>query len=210
MKNFLLGSKGLTCGGRFAFTPQRCSLVFESVPSIGRGTGKADMFDEKNNSVNLTAEPGSELPAPAHFDEVAIANAQPVRPLSRNRVSQRISDVIQGGTRSAHASRKMFAGRGAALVLVVICGLAAGAVAGTLLVTERRQPADTRAATERSVVNATQDATEQIAQNADASSILAEVAPVPTVKKSKLRVRALRNGSPVQRSRKAYRVAVIR
>jgi hypothetical protein len=168
------------------------------------------MFDEKNSSVVLTGESGSGLPPPAHFDEVAIANAQPVRPLSRNRITQRIQDAIQGAIRSAHASRQMFAGRGAALALVVICGLAAGAVAGTLLVTERRQAAETPAATEQSVVIATQDATEEITQNADASSSLAEVAPVPTVKKSKLRVRVLRNRSPVLRVRKAYRVAVIR
>ncbi len=168
------------------------------------------MIDEKNNFVDATIGSGFEYPPPAQFDEVAAANAQPVRPLSRSRVTQRIQYAIQGAIRSAHAARPRFAGKGAALALVVICGLAAGAVAGTLLVTDRRQAADVPAVMERSVVDATQDATEEITQDANAHSTLAEVAPVPTVKKSKLRVRTLRNRSPVQRGRKAYRVAVIR
>jgi hypothetical protein len=63
---------------------------------------------------------------------------------------------------------------------------------------------------EQSVEKVTQAATEEITQNAEASPTLEEVAPVPTVKKSKLRVRTWRNRSPVQPGRKAYRVAVIR
>jgi len=184
--------------------------VSESVPNMGRGAGKADMIDEKNNSVDATAEPEFELPPPAHFDDVAIAHAQPVRPLSRNRFTQRIQNAIQGAIRSAHTSRQTFAGRGVALALVVICGLAAGAVAATLLVTERRPAADTPVATEQSVVNATQDATEAITQNAEASPIVEDVATVPMVKKSKLRVRTLRNRSSAQQGKKAYRFAVIR
>jgi hypothetical protein len=170
------------------------------------------MIDEKNDSVNLTAEAEFELPPPAHFDEVAIANAHPVRPLSGNRITQRIQDAIQGASRSAYSPRQMFAGKGAALALVLISGLAAGAVGGTLLVSDRRQAADAPAAAGESAteVDAAQDATEESTQNAGASSNLAEAAPPPTVKNSKLRVRTSRNRSPVQRSRKAYRVAVIR
>lgn len=165
------------------------------------------MIDENNNFVNSPADSDFEQPPPAHFDEVAAANAQPVQPLSRNRAAQR----IQMALRSARSARPMFAGIGAALALVVICGLAAGAVAGIMLMTER-QHADTPAAAEESAVevDAAQDATKEMTQNADARPVLAEVALPATVKKSKLRVRTLHGRSRGQHGRKAYRVAVIR
>jgi hypothetical protein len=59
------------------------------------------MIDEEKNSPDSTTEALFEFPAPAHFDETACANAQPVQRLPANRTPRWLQRGIQGAIQRA-------------------------------------------------------------------------------------------------------------
>jgi len=88
------------------------------------------MIDDRNDSTHLIDEPEGNL-LPPRFDEKAAANAQPVKPIRMSRIS-----VLAASLRQAVTSRSR------ALALVVIAGLATGALAGMALVKEPQVSAE--------------------------------------------------------------------
>lgn len=158
-------------------------------------------MDVRKNSVNST-EVGFESP-PGLFDEIASANAQPVRPIPISRVSV----WIQRAHDTAHDTRQMLTTRTKALALVLVGGLAIGTLGGTMLVKQRFSPdaapvLHEPAAETTTAQAAPGDPSPNVEPSAEEASAMAL--------QSAARIRRHRHRLPVQRSQEAYRVDVIR
>jgi hypothetical protein len=105
-----------------------CSKVFHEP------TEKVRMIDDRNDSTHIIDEPEANLPPP-RFDEMAAANAQPVKPIRTNRIS-----ALAGSFRQAVTSGSR------ALALVVIAGLATGTLVGMAWVKEPQATAESPSA----------------------------------------------------------------
>lgn len=154
------------------------------------------MIDNRNNTVHLQKHEEYQLAAP-RFDERACANAQPVLPIPSGRISalvqrlRRVRPVINAKTR--------------AFAIVVIAGLAVGALGGTIFVNQQATSLD-----EASVFDqpATQAPTSEDPQAVIESNITPAGALSGTENKVRpqRRYRRMRMPSP----RRAYQVDVIR
>ena len=159
-------------------------------------------MDDIKNSVD-SAEAGLESPPPGLFDEIASANAQPVRPIPATRGSVWIQ--------RAHEARQMLTTRTKAVALVLVGGFAIGTLGGTMLVKDRRSSAAAVPAGQESTAEPTaaQDATNSGA-NDETGAVQASAMAVQSVGQTSSRTRRHRHRPPVQRSQEAYRVDVIR
>jgi len=87
------------------------------------------MVDGNRNMTNMTVpENQSELPTP-RFDEHTSLQAQPVKPIPKSRITVFFERAGQ-----------LFAGISRSLALIVVLGIATGALLGMSLVGERRSP----------------------------------------------------------------------
>lgn len=151
------------------------------------------MIDERNDSTHLIDDPEFNLPAP-HFDERSTANAQPVQPIPTRRVStwpMKVSSLRRGIT-------------GKALGLVVIAGLATGALGGMAWVKEHQ------------VNDLSLPANESVSDVGPADSTnqepRAEVFGITDLQSASRSTQIRKRRSRVRSSRapRAYRVAVLR
>src|SRR6266851_10506176 len=96
------------------------------------------MIHDRNDSTHVVDEPKLDLPPP-RFDEMAVANAQPVQPIRTSRVSAFHDRVAY--------LRRAVTSRSRALALVVIAGLATGTLVGMAWVKEPQAAAVSPSAT---------------------------------------------------------------
>jgi hypothetical protein len=163
-------------------------------------SGAVLMIDETDNLLPVSEEAEIEYPPPAHFDESAAANAQPVQPIPTG-----IALWVERARSLQHAvSHKT-----KIVVSAVIGGLAIGALGGAMLVRPNASRADSGPATnaERSEVRGA-TATQTPTVETPAANVAATELPKNTRRISRLRNRPARptTGHP----QRAYRVAVIR
>ena len=92
------------------------------------------MIDDTNNAMQFSEEAEIEYPPPAHFDESATANAQPVQPIPAAGIALWLE-------RARHV-RRAISGRTRIVVLAIIAGLAIGALGGAMLLRPSASRAD--------------------------------------------------------------------
>jgi len=154
------------------------------------------MINDRDHATNLIDEPEFNLSTP-RFDERATANAQPVQPIPRDRVSAFhpfVTSIRLGITR-----------RSRALVLVVMAGLVTGALLGMAWVNEPSltvsSPPSQQAVSEVAPINSPNEEPRADVlgvtnfQNANPATV--------AIPRARLRVRS-------NRGNRAYRVAVLR
>jgi hypothetical protein len=158
------------------------------------------MIDDRQN----LSETEFNSPPPAHFDESASANAQPVEPIPASRAA--------GWIQRARKAQPLVSLKTRALTLVIVGGLAIGTLGGTMLVNERsslpnEQPVVQEPTTE---TTATQDAVKESVSSEEAAALDAAAIALQRADQTSARSRRRRNPAPVKRAPRAYRVAVIR
>ena len=160
------------------------------------------MIDDKNDSLNVNEEAELENPPPAHFDESASANAQPVQPIPTQGVA-----FWMHRTRGA---RQVLNTRTKRLALVLVAGLTMGALGGTMLVKERNEtdaaPVVQAASEPDPAPDATTDAGTNDAIGAAQASATVSLGALQAPSRNRRHHTRLR----IQRGPQAYRVAVIR
>jgi hypothetical protein len=156
------------------------------------------MTDDSNKFVQQTVTEEFEYPPPARFDDSASANAQPVEPLPTSRIvvwKQRVS-----------SARRMISGKTIVLTLVIIGGLAIGAVGGTMLVRQRASLTDSAPVIDAPTTETTTDS-QRPAHEPRAEVSTAEL---PNALQTNSRFRNRRTPRTTRRTQqRAYRVAVI-
>lgn len=165
------------------------------------------MIDDSRDAENATATE-FESPPPPHFDESASANAQPVQPIP--------ASVVTVWFQHARSARQMLPVRTKALALVLVGGLAIGALGGTLLVKERKlttgpAPVVEESAAEASATtDASPDATEDAVPNEETGAAQPGAIELQGAAQTRSRNRSRRARPQTQRQPQAYRVGVIK
>lgn len=160
------------------------------------------MIRGTNKAVDST-ETEPDFPPPAHFDDVASAEAQPVRPIPRKGFSVWLD-------RANHARMKLNV-RPKALALVLVGGLAIGTLGGTMLVKEDSSSHEVAPAEQPvGVADPSQDPLEDTVSSDATVALDATANALQRADQTSSRIRHRRSRSSGQRSTRAYRVAVIR
>ncbi|MDQ1707393.1 MAG: hypothetical protein QOJ88_604 [Pyrinomonadaceae bacterium] len=158
------------------------------------------MSDEKKNNYPDATSPALEL-APPRFDEVASAKAQPVKPLPA-----RGFGVSFPRTHSVLAPLKI---RNKAMALLLVAGMAMGALGGTLLVRQRQSGSEAPALSETAARTGTLEAGVDGSRGGESLDALANALQNSAKRTSEMRSRQGRRHR-VQSQPQAYRVGVIK
>jgi hypothetical protein len=158
------------------------------------------MSAHSNNSVRFTEAEQFEYPPPARFDESASANAQPVQPLSTSRVA--------AWKQRARSARELISSKTVVLVLVVIGGLAIGALGGTLLVRHHTSMTESAPVVEESTLEIPAEGDSQ--KPADETRAGLPTTELSNAGRNSARGRNRRTRPNTWHAQRAYRVAVIR
>jgi hypothetical protein len=185
------------CGNGFALSP--AELVCVPI-HFARNSGAVLMIDDTDNLQKISEEAEIEYPPPAHFDESATANAQPVQPIPTG-----IALWVERARHLRHGvSRKT-----RIVVLAVIGGLSLGALGEAMLVRTNTSRADSGPAIKAEpsdLKGAT--GTQTPADETPAAKVAATELPGNTQSISRSGKRPTRPSA--RHAPRAYRVAVIR